>query len=272
MLVTGQAKSPRAWACLLVPWMTLACADVPRDPRGTLDRVRGGELVVGVSDSPPWIRRDGHVATGPEADLVRGIAKELGARAIWKWGALEDHLGALERFELDLVAGGLTKGTPWRDRVGLTRPWIHREEGGGVLAVAPGENGFLTAIEITGVAMGLWWADALAGSFISLSIVKDGVGNLSRFVKDLVDHRPTTVEGEICDVPERVQASVGALPWVTHAQVRLREEGHLFPGEIFVSPSDGLLTVERVRAARQAARSVDWRVHDVVVTVAPLPR
>jgi divalent metal cation (Fe/Co/Zn/Cd) transporter len=119
---------------------------------------------------------------------------------------------------------------------------------------------------IVGIGVGLWWADGVAGAVISLSIVKDGADNLTRVVKDLVDHRPTTVDGDVSDVPDRVAASVEALEWVEHAEVRLREEGHVFAGEVFVSPRDGGLTVERVRSVQEAARSVDWRVHDVVVT------
>lgn len=135
---------------------------------------------------------------------------------------------------------------------------------------------WLTAVAaiggITGVAFGLWWADALAGAVISLSIVKDGYDNLSRVVKDLVDHRPTTVDGDLSEVPERVEASVGALDWVDAVQVRLREEGHVFAGEVFVTTRDCALTPERARMVREHARAVDWRVHDVVVTVVARPR
>jgi hypothetical protein len=103
--------------------------------------------MAGVTDSPPWIRRSGDYATGPEAELVREVADSLDARVTWRWGPLEDHLAALERFEIDLVAGGLPEQTPWRHRVGLTRPWIGGERGGRVLAVPPGENGFLAMLE-----------------------------------------------------------------------------------------------------------------------------
>ena len=120
---------------------------------------------------------------------------------------------------------------------------------------------------IVGIGFGLWWADSVAGAVISLSIVKDGAENLSRVVKDLVDQRPTTVDGDISDVPERVAARVLSLDWVESAEVRFREEGHVFAGEVFVSTLDGGLTAGRVRAVEEVARAVDWRVHDVVVTM-----
>ena len=41
-----------------------------------------------------------------------------------------------ERFELDLMIGGLTRDTPWRQRVGLTRPYLTAKT---VLGIAAGE-------------------------------------------------------------------------------------------------------------------------------------
>lgn len=125
---------------------TLAC-DLPRDPEGTLDRARGGTLRVGAVEAPPYVGRRGVGATGPEADLVRAFAESIGARVEWRWEPLDEHMRALEAFELDIVAAGLTTESPWASRVGFTRPW--REEGDvrRVLAVAPGENATLVALE-----------------------------------------------------------------------------------------------------------------------------
>jgi len=140
-------KSRSAGWALTGLCLTFGCGEVPRDPEGTLDRVRGNVLVVGATDSPPQITRSGQGANGPEADLIREIAAQLNARVLWRWGPLEEHFAALERFEIDLVAGGLTERTPWRHRVGLTRPWVERADGGGVLAAPPGENRFLVALD-----------------------------------------------------------------------------------------------------------------------------
>lgn len=147
MFAMRRPLGPRFRVALLIPAVALACGGVPRDPQGTLEHVRGGALVVGASESPPWLERSGQGAVGPEAELVYGFAESLGAEVRWRWGPLEDHLAALEEFEVDLVAGGLTDRTPWQGRVGLTRPWIERGDRRGVLAVAPGENGFLTALD-----------------------------------------------------------------------------------------------------------------------------
>src|SRR5690606_23442938 len=99
------------------------CDDYPRDPQGTLGRVTGQTLRVGISEARPWAWRQGDEAHGIEADLVRELAAELGADVEWTWGGQEDHLAALERFELDLVIGGLTQSSPWSKRIGPTRPF-----------------------------------------------------------------------------------------------------------------------------------------------------
>jgi len=128
---------------------------------------------------------------------------------------------------------------------------------------------------IVGIGAGFWWADAAAAGIISLDIVKDGVQNLKRVVADLMDQRPTTIEGEVSDVPEKVRDALQALPWVRWARVRLREEGHVFAGEAFIEATPELATLSSAKSlaclfeeAGRVARAADWRVYDVVVTLA----
>lgn len=133
----GWAPGParRLLAAMLFAAVAAACG-LPRDQVGTLDRVRGGVVHVGVAEAPPWVRRAGDEAEGVEADLVRAFAESLGARVAWHWGGVEEHLAALERFELDLVAAGLTAATPWSKTVGLTRPYYTETIAVGVPATA----------------------------------------------------------------------------------------------------------------------------------------
>ena len=130
---------------------------------------------------------------------------------------------------------------------------------------------WLTALSgiagIAGIGMGLWWADAVAGAAISMTIVKDGAINLRDVVTDLMDGRPRTVDGDVSDVPGAVRSALLSLPWVSDAEVRLREEGHVLAGELFLSASSCASLAEKIEHARRAARSVDWRVHDVVVEI-----
>jgi polar amino acid transport system substrate-binding protein len=107
-----------------VALLAAGCTSLPRDPKGTVDRVRGGTLRVGLIEAPPWVVRTGGEPAGAEVELVRRLAAELDAEPQWIWGGSQPHLEALERFELDLVAGGLTDDTPWAKRVGLTGPYF----------------------------------------------------------------------------------------------------------------------------------------------------
>ena len=120
---------------------------MPRDPEGTLERARAGTLRVGAVEAPPLVRRRGDEAIGPEADLLRAFAESIGARIEWRWEPLDEHMRALQAFEIDVVAAGLTTESPWASEVGFTRPW--REDGDvrRVIAVAPGENAMLVALE-----------------------------------------------------------------------------------------------------------------------------
>ena len=126
---------------------TLTACDMPRDAVGTLEQARGDTLRVGVVDSPPYVVRTGEGAGGPEAELVRAFAASIGAEVEWRWGSLDDHMKALESFELDMVAAGLTTTSPWKKKVGFTRPWRVEGKRKQVLAVPPGENGLLVALE-----------------------------------------------------------------------------------------------------------------------------
>lgn len=132
---------------LILLLVALVACDIPRDAVGTLEHARGDTLRVGVVASPPYVIRTGEVPGGPEAELVRAFAASIDAEVDWRWGALDDHMKSLESFELDLVAAGLTTTSPWKKNVGFTRPWRVVGKRKHVLAVAPGENGMLMALE-----------------------------------------------------------------------------------------------------------------------------
>lgn len=127
----------------------LSGCGLPRDADHTLDRVRGGELRVGLSDHPPWVTTRDERMDGVELRLVADLARGLGARPVWRRGAESELLHALHRRELDIVAGGLTDDSPWKGQVALTRPHFTDTVTGRahVLAVAPGENAFLVQVE-----------------------------------------------------------------------------------------------------------------------------
>jgi ABC-type amino acid transport substrate-binding protein len=135
----------RAGCCVAA----LSSCELPRDADHTLDRVRGGELRVGVADHPPWVTIGDERMDGIEPRLVADLARGLGARPVWRRGAESELLDALQRRELDIVVGGLTNDSPWKGRVAFTRPHFTDTVTGRahVLAVSPGENAFLVHVE-----------------------------------------------------------------------------------------------------------------------------
>lgn len=115
------ASRPLSFAVIA---LLVACDRYPRDPAGTLERVNGGTLRVGVIERPPWTIRTSGEPEGAEPELVRGFAADVHAKHVaWVPGAAEDLLGALERRDLDLVIGGLAADDPWTKRIGPTRAY-----------------------------------------------------------------------------------------------------------------------------------------------------
>ncbi|CAA9522464.1 MAG: hypothetical protein AVDCRST_MAG31-1626 [uncultured Sphingomonas sp.] len=129
-----------------------------------------------------------------------------------------------------------------------------------------------TAVGVVGAGFGLWWLDPLAAALVSADILKDGASNLKAAVLDLVDRRPEKTDQSGPELlPDRVRDLLRGLDWVADAEVRMREEGHVFMGEAFVVPRPGAgdLVRELGRAA-EAAKALDWRMHEL--TIMPVER
>lgn len=143
--------------------VTTACG-FPRDPEGTLERVTGGVLRVGVSENPPWTRwpegapaagasgEQGGEPSGTEVDLVRAFAASLEAEVAWAGGSEADLMARLDEGALDLVVAGLHETTPWSSHAALTYPYATSVDENGVevkhvMATPMGENDLLTTLE-----------------------------------------------------------------------------------------------------------------------------
>src|SRR4051794_34796667 len=107
-----------------IPLLTaVGCANLPRDPQGTLQRaVKQKRIRIGLVENPPWVLHGASGPDGAEVELARRFAQSLRAEPLWLWGGEQRHMEALERFELDLLIGGIDASTPWSKKVGLTRP------------------------------------------------------------------------------------------------------------------------------------------------------
>jgi cytochrome c oxidase subunit 2 len=68
---------------ILLALLATAACDLPRDPGGTLERVRGGTMRVGFVPTHPWVIATDGEPGGIEPRLLRAFARELGARIEW---------------------------------------------------------------------------------------------------------------------------------------------------------------------------------------------
>lgn len=149
-------RSPiRAAAMALVAcWLLAGCSlGIPADPQGSLERIQGGQIRIGISPHSHLVELHGdQPPTGVEAELLAGFAASLDSSVLWVPGGEEELIGALENGELDVVAGGLTEDTPWVDKSAITRPYAQSagpdgKKVGRVLAVRMGENALLSRLE-----------------------------------------------------------------------------------------------------------------------------
>lgn len=135
-------------------------------------------------------------------------------------------------------------------------------------------TGAAAMLGVLGIGVGLWWADAVAALVISVDIVWDGLKNLKAAVTDLMDRRPMSVDHKSNDpLPTRIENELKKLAWVADAQVRLREEGHVYFGDAMVIPRDERNLVANLESARNMLQDLDWKLHDVVLMpVATFPQ
>jgi polar amino acid transport system substrate-binding protein len=125
-------------SCLALLLAAALCAgcQFPRDPEGTLDRVRGGVMRVGVTHVDPWVKLEGGEPAGVEVELLRRFARTLGAEIEWIEGSESDLMEALHGRQLDVVVAGLTRRSEWQRIAALTRPFITYE----VVIAAPDQE------------------------------------------------------------------------------------------------------------------------------------
>lgn len=119
---------------------------------------------------------------------------------------------------------------------------------------------------IGGISLGYWWADAAAATFISFEIVRDGYKNTKTVMGDLLDRRPLDVahRNEV-PLPESLCKKLESYPWIRDAEVRLREDGHVFFGECFVIVDEVEGLAEKLAEAERTLYAEDWRIKDLVI-------
>jgi hypothetical protein len=144
----------KRWLLLCFGAALAGCGTMPRDPDGTLDRVRSERLFrVGL------IADGGATAGDPEtAAFLAAVSRATGARPAVRRGAAEPLLLDLEDGKLDLVIGAVSPKSPWAAEVAILRP-IAEPTAPRHLIVTPvarnGENKWIMLLERE--------ADAVAG-------------------------------------------------------------------------------------------------------------
>lgn len=123
-----------ALAGLLAGLLALpAACDLPRDPRATRDRVRGGTLAAAVV--APRL-------TEAEERALALLAEGLGARLEAAPDGIHEAVEALGRGGVQVVIGAVPKNTPLSAEAAASRPMGPEEF---VMLLPPGENAFLVA-------------------------------------------------------------------------------------------------------------------------------
>lgn len=124
-----------------------------------------------------------------------------------------------------------------------------------------------TIIGVTGIGLGIWWADALAAIIISFDILLDGGQHLQAALSSLTDSIPYELDKtDPHPLPAKVNRYFADLSWVRENGCRVREEGQVFHIEMFVVPKDSDdASIDLLIEARAGCMELDWKILDIVV-------
>lgn len=129
-------------------------------------------------------------------------------------------------------------------------------------------TGIATIAGVLGIGIGLWWADAVAAIIICIDILNDGLKNLKIAVLDLMNQVPKEVEKEIADpIFEKIKKEIEKEDWVKEADVRFRQEGHVYFGEAFIVPEKEESLKDKIDVLKKRLLETSWRVYDLTITL-----
>jgi polar amino acid transport system substrate-binding protein len=197
-VVQARHRYVTATLAVVLAAVLLAACGVPRDPEGTLDRVRGGTLRAGISQHEPWTRIGAGQPSGVEVRLVERFARELGATVRWTDGSEAELVAAMQVRELDLLVAGLTADTPWQTKVAITRGYATTR----VVVAVPADQpvpediaGLRVAVEDGTEAAGLLEekTDALPVRVPDVTRVRDSAVVVDEWLVDLLGLKDTGV-------------------------------------------------------------------------------
>ena len=112
-------------------------------------------------------------------------------------------------------------------------------------------------VGVMGIGVGLWWADAAAALFISLSILRDGWQNIKKSSSELADGAPRDLSSE--DIAKDARAVMDRLAAAyPAASIRLRESGRYMIAEIAGSENMQAPTLDQFSPADRP-----WRLAQI---------
>lgn len=126
-------------------------------------------------------------------------------------------------------------------------------------------------IGIIGIGFGLWWADSTMAILISLSIMKDGFTRTKGAITDIIEQIPTKLDhdDEKHPLDYDIYWFFKNLSWIKDVRIRLRENGAVFFGEVFIIPNDSVANtkdlITKIEEAYKDVRKLDWKVHDITI-------
>lgn len=122
-------------------------------------------------------------------------------------------------------------------------------------------------IGILGIGLGFWWADAVAALIIALDVLKDGTTHMRKAMLELMDQRPTEImNNNPLGLEQVIADALMREADILDVEARLREEGHLVGGEIFVvfdEPQNQ--RPDRCQQLIKTAVALDWRLYDLIL-------
>lgn len=125
---------------------------------------------------------------------------------------------------------------------------------------------FAAIAGILGVGAGFWWADATTALFISVSVIKDGYKNLASAVEDLMDRQPVRISDRKKDrLIDEIAIEVASWDWVKDSEVRFREHGQVYFGEVYVIPRQDTVFGSQFEEGVSHIKALHWKIHDVTI-------
>jgi cation diffusion facilitator family transporter len=129
-------------------------------------------------------------------------------------------------------------------------------------------TGIAGVVGIAGIGIGWWWADAAAAIVISFDILKDGFSNLKQAILDLMNQEPKLIQNKKKDpVFSKIKKVIESESWVKAADIRFRQEGHIYFGEAFIIPSRQDNLTEKIQDLKEKIQDMNWRIFEITITL-----